>query len=609
MSAALNIIANHEAERAVIAALIRKPDVHEMLRLGISDDLFSDPRTRAAFVAIAHLLVENTAPDAATLRAALNDASLIEVETSLAEHASAANLSAYVKLLKDCRRERERQSARQRLAQAVEAGAPEHELAAILESIRTAGTDESTSPRFQWAEDFCQNSEPEPDLIDGYIPANSLGVIFGDSEAYKSFLMIDLCGHIATGRQWRGRDVLQGKVAFIAGEGGSGLKARIQAWFEKHHEKNRNFAVSTVPLELCDPKNSDQLIADIQRFIGDQSFKFIVLDTLNTHFGAGDENTTADMTRFRLSALKLSQATGATVAIAHHCGLQDKNRSRGSISLHNGVDWEYKLERSGDCTTLTPTKMKDGPRPNPLSWHLVPQSLPWLTAKRDPINSAVLEPTESPIIVESASGRLPASQRIALDTLGTALMAHGVEDKGIVAVAEDQWRKAAYDGGISDGDSDAKKKAFRRARLDLIAKGRVCTHESRYWIPHPRTKRDKTEQCPPLSGALQPANEIGGQNGPKRDMSRNVPDSGGGQNGTHPYKGCPVSPCPPRVPMAEQESALLNVKVAAKLRGIENNQEPPLADPQQVVPKADGLLSHQSASNPPVAGKFREEIR
>ena len=112
-----------------------------------------------------------------------------------------------------------------------------------------------------------------------------------------------------------------------------------------------------------------------------------------------------------------------------------------------------------------------------------------------------------------------------LRRMRAALVDHGTEDKGVVSVAEDQWRQAAYAAGVSDGDSDAKKKAFKRARLELVAKGKAKTHEGRYWIPITR---------------------VGGQKGTKGDMSLYVPDSGGGQKGTHPFKG--VSPCPPVPP-------------------------------------------------------------
>lgn len=168
--------------------------------------------------------------------------------------------------------------------------------------------------------------------------------------------------------------------------------------------------------------------------------------------------------------------------------------------------------------------MRDGDKLETIAaFDLKKVSLPWADVDGDPLNSAVLVKTDMPDVAATAE-RLPASQRIALDALRVALAEHGTEERGVVSVAEDQWRKAAYDGGISDGDSDAKKKAFKRARIDLVAKGRVKTHESRYWIPQIRQ---------------------GGQKGTMGDMSLSVPDSGGGTKGTHPYKGCPPVPLSP----------------------------------------------------------------
>lgn len=481
-------VENPEAERAVIAALARNPDGTEILRLGITADLFATPAAREAFVGIVALRADGIEPDPATLSNALSLAARIEYETSLSEHASAANLPVYVKLLKDCHRERQTQAARARLVKAAAAGAPDHELQAIVESIRLAsGTDETQPPRFLWAEDFCQNAALEDDLIDGYFPAGSVGVIFGDSQAYKSFLLIDIAGHIAVGKPWRGKSVRQGKVLFIAGEGGNGLRIRVKAWFERHGEPLRNFAISIVPLELCDPKNADLLIYDIKQFIGNESFSLIVLDTLNTHFGPGDENTTADMSRFRGAALRLGQATGATVGISHHCGLQDKARGRGSISLHNGIDWEFKLERSGDYTTLSNTKVKDGEAPPPLSWKLVPQRLSWADKKGNPIDGAVLEPTDT--AVRPSNAKLSRPNRIALDALNSAIQVGG--DHALIA----DWRSAALDARITNSESrQGKHAAFNRAVDALVDAGLVRIDGHRCYPIAPTTSTTSTKR-------------------------------------------------------------------------------------------------------------------
>lgn len=459
------------AESAAIAALI----------WGDAGDLLTRPNPptaadfthesyRHAFGAITELVADSLPIDIPTLASKLPPNDLLIVEDACRAHVSAANFDAHVKLLKECRRAREAQSARDRLASAAAVGAPAHELAAILESIRASDQPVDSRPRLQWADEFCQSRPDEDWLIDQYIPASSVGLVFGDSEAWKSFLLIDMAAHIATGKPWRGREVKSGKVLFIAGEGGNGLRTRIKAWFERHGEPMRNFAVSTVPLELCDPKNADILISDIRRFIGDESFSFIVLDTLNTHFGAGDENATADMTRFRLAVLKLSQATGATVAIVHHCGHQDKTRSRGNISLHNGIDWEYKLERSGDYTTMTNSKMKDSAKPPPLSWTLVQQPLPWADSKGNPINGAVLEPSTHASTHASTRRLLTRQQRITLEVLDAAIASHGDGDSVLIA----DWRRVAVDAGITQSQSrQGKFAAFSRAVDALVDAGLV----------------------------------------------------------------------------------------------------------------------------------------
>ena len=353
--------------------------------------------------------------------------------------------------------------------------------------------DAQAEPRLQWADEFCQNRPDTCWLIDGHMPACSVGVLFGDAESWKTFLAIDMAGCVATGREWRGKEVKQGNVLFIAGEGGFGLRARIQAWFDHHNEPMRNFAVSTVPLELCDPQNANELIADIRRFAGDRQFELIVLDTLSTHFGFGDENATVDMNKFRRAVLKLSKATGAAVAIIHHPGHTNKDREKGAITLRQGIDWGYRVERVGEVTTITPTKMKDAPPPPPLSWTLKQVPLPWTDAKGKPIDGAVLVPTETQEKVERGPF-LNAKTTLALEALRMALLTHGMEDRGVVTVSEEEWRQAAYDAGIASSDAaqNARRMAFNRARETLLAAKRVECFEGRYWIPH-RPAQDRTQ--------------------------------------------------------------------------------------------------------------------
>lgn len=66
--------------------------------------------------------------------------------------------------------------------------------------------------------------------IKGYLPANSLCSIYGPSGSYKSFLAVSWACHIATGRAWAGKRVVNGAVMYVVGEGGIGVPRRVKAW-------------------------------------------------------------------------------------------------------------------------------------------------------------------------------------------------------------------------------------------------------------------------------------------------------------------------------------------------------------------------------------------
>lgn len=337
----------------------------------------------------------------------------------------------------------------------------------------------SPPSRFSSIAEFCALPPAEPSLIRGYLDHDSLSAWYGLSGTAKSFLGIDITCHVATGRDWRGCPVSQGFVLYLAGEGANGLKKRFKAWFEYYGLSMRNIAVSTVPLALCEPGNAALLVEDIKREIHNLCVNpaLIILDTLNTHYGPGDENSTADMTRFVTGMREIRQATGAHIAAVHHCGLSAKDRSRGSGVLRNGVDWEYRIERQPETPfiTLACTKSKDAEPPPPLMFELTSQPLPWSSEGGVPMTSCVLQPvrdhTPRPTV-------LPRPQRIALDVL-TALCGASVDGWTYVA----DWRKAALDAGITGSESrQARSAAFKRALEGLIDTGKIG-NEGEKWQP------------------------------------------------------------------------------------------------------------------------------
>jgi len=380
----------------------------------------------------------------------------------------------------------------------------------IPDKPRQIGTNRDMGPRFIPISEFCALPPSQSWTIRHYLEPNTLIVIYGESQAFKSFIVKDMLCHVATGKPWRNQRTKQGFCLYIAGEGSNGLSKRFKAWFQYHGEAMRNIGISTVPCELCDPENADLLIDDVLAFLktvpGGEA-AVIVLDTLSTHFGGGDENKTQDMRKFVHALRRLRIATKSAIIAIHHVGHGAKDRERGSISLAGDVDWRYQLERTPETniTTLINKKSRDAGTPAPLSWNLQTVDLPWLEEGDEegqwvPMTSLVPVPVETQP-EQPKLEYLPKAQRIALDALRTALMEHGVENKGVVSVGEDQWRGAAYNAKVSESDKpDTRKKAFNRCREELVNAGKVRCHEGRFWIPKPTgTKRDKTGHCPEMS--------------------------------------------------------------------------------------------------------------
>lgn len=388
-------------------------------------------------------------------------------------------------------------------------------------------------------------------LVKGVLPASGLGQVFGCSHVGKSFVLIDLACHIALGWDWHGYKVKKAPVLYIAAEGVAGLKLRFRAWFQTHNvAPPKNLRIRTIPADLT-TADTTAAIAERMKKLPERP-GLVMVDTFATNYGPGSENDAEDMNA-AIAGLRTLKGDGL-ILTAHHTGHGDKTRSRGHSSLFAALDVEMQVTQDADQRIkVGHTKLRDGDKLETIAaFNLQKVPLPWADVDGDPLNSAVLAKTELPEQTGTCSARLPASQRIALDALRTALIEHGTEDKGVVSVAEDQWRKAAYDGGISSGDTDrAKRQAFQRAKLDLIAKKRVSTSEGQYWIHAPAgTNRNKPEHVPQCSAG----ESVGGEE----------------QTGTSSFKGCSVFL--PNVPPTAANDQIANSSLVNSLSPSVDNK-------------------------------------
>lgn len=202
--------------------------------------------------------------------------------------------------------------------------------------------------------DLRRMPRPKP-LISGVLYSNMEHNLFGPQGVTKTFLAIDWALHMAYARPWMGVPVEHAKTLIICGEGaGRMLADRIDAWLI-HHEisddtaANEMMRITELPVQLLDDDQVDDLLALIDEF---GTFDFIVIDTLAANFGAGDENTQADMSRFCDAMRRIRLRTGAGVMVVHHTGHADKSRPQGANNLRRNVDIELRLDRDTEDETL-----------------------------------------------------------------------------------------------------------------------------------------------------------------------------------------------------------------------------------------------------------------
>ena len=126
-------------------------------------------------------------------------------------------------------------------------------------------------------------------LFKKYIEEESLNFVYGESEALKTFIVLDMACCAATGQLWgESPKTKQGSVIYLCGEAQAGIQRRIAAW-----EKDRNLPLKDAPLfvsnaaiDLSEPESR----AVVQEAVDglDVPPVLIVIDTFSRHFTGDD---------------------------------------------------------------------------------------------------------------------------------------------------------------------------------------------------------------------------------------------------------------------------------------------------------------------------------
>jgi 5S rRNA maturation endonuclease (ribonuclease M5) len=317
--------------------------------------------------------------------------------------------------------------------------------------------DEDLQPQLSW-------------LVKGLFANSGLSTLIGPPGTSKSFLALDLALHIAHGRPWFGRKVTEGGVVYVTGEGASGMLTRMKAWRkEKQGEPRVPFVLLPTSVNLYDDdEGASALVADIKAHALTMAapVRLVVLDTLGRMIGTGVEDYAADINRLVHRAERIQSETGAHVLFVHHTGKDEKRGGRGSNNILGASETQIQIwSCEKGIFKASIEKVKDGEAVEPLLYTLVQTVLGVDEDGADITSCYITSSDTSP----SVRGKLRLSdiERIAIDALQSVLLDRGQTPPQTIEIPPsikdvvnvEIWRERAYAKGLTDGTSEARKKA------------------------------------------------------------------------------------------------------------------------------------------------------
>lgn len=211
-----------------------------------------------------------------------------------------------------------------------------------------------------------ENEPPVTWLIKGWLAAREISVIYGQGGTFKSYVALGWTLQLA---------VLRGvPTLYIAAEGTSGLRSRVDAWLaarnllgSKQAELSPWFYYNA-GVHIDDPNARGMWTQAAAQHCKGQRPQLVVIDTLARNF-AGDESSPKDMGAFVEGCEYLRRELDTAVLVVHHMGVKT-DRERGTGALRNATFAMFKTgdprynDRGGGSVEVSCDRMKDAPMPD-----------------------------------------------------------------------------------------------------------------------------------------------------------------------------------------------------------------------------------------------------
>lgn len=356
--------------------------------------------------------------------------------------------------------------------------------------------------KLDWIDDI-QPCLDVRDFVQGVLIEQSAVVVYGESNAGKTFWTTDLALHVAYGLTWRDRRVEQGGVIYCVLEGGAGFRNRVAAWRKRHGVKpgQGQFAAIQCGLNLLDPNaDTPRLVEAIKAAAAKLGVpvKLVVIDTLSRALAGGNENAPDDMGALVANMDTIRAETGACVAFIHHCGKDAAKGARGHSLLRAAIDTEIEVvaaEATG-AKSATVVKQRELKKGDVFGFVLEVEEL-GTNRHGEAVTTCVVLSTEVtvPPRKQKKQSQGDAAANAAFRYLCDLIASEGQplprlngfpSDPMLRGVPLKRWREECRSRGLCNAETDnGQHRAITKAIDALANTGRVACRELWVWNPRP----------------------------------------------------------------------------------------------------------------------------
>lgn len=332
-----------------------------------------------------------------------------------------------------------------------------------------------------------QQLTPPAPLVPNVAYTGAVGVIGGDSQVGKSWVMLSIAAAAATGSVWpigskpdapRCNPV---PVLYVAAEDGGSINKRLSMWEDAtglslDDDSGHVFHTHAASINLLDEVAIDE-VCDV---VAENGYRFIVFDTVAASLGGEEEGNPqfSKMVQHMRRIIKATQGQGS-VFLVHHTGKDASKGLRGGSSLFADSDIVWLLDGDPGAIVMKNKKWKVDALRHPWRLRLSSNADEPTYLRRDDTSASVSVEAEDTKWIKLEAGIMQACRELSAVNRGFGPSGYGIRE----------WLKD-HNGTSSAGDVTSRLRAMvERRALHTSSGPRGATY---YRVP------GEQEQIPPV---------------------------------------------------------------------------------------------------------------